>query len=57
MLIVIILLILFFGGGVGYWGHTNYGSNPGYGAYAGPGFGLGTVLIILLICYLLGLFR
>jgi hypothetical protein len=57
MLIVIILLILFFGGGIGYWGHTNYGSNPGYGAYAGPGFGLGTVLIILLICYLLGLFR
>ncbi len=51
MLLIIILLILVFGGGFGYWGHSQYGG------WGGPGFGLGTVLVILLICYLLGLFR
>ena len=51
MLILIVLLILIFGGGVGYWGNSQYGG------WRGPGFGLGTILVILLICYLLGLFR
>jgi hypothetical protein len=51
MIILIIILILLFGGGGGYYGHTRWG--PGGGA----GIGLGTILVILLIAYLLGLFR
>jgi len=53
MLLVIIILILLFGGGFGWYGHSCYG--PRWGLWAGPGFGLGTILIILLILYLLGL--
>jgi hypothetical protein len=51
MLILIIILILVFGLGGGYYGHTRWG--PGGGA----GIGLGTILLILLIAYMLGLFR
>ena len=51
MIILIILLILVFGGGGGYYGHTRWG--PGGGA----SISLGTILVILLIAYLLGLFR
>ena len=51
LILLIIVLILLFGGGFGYWGHAQYGANN---QWAGPGIGLGTVLIILLICYLLG---
>ena len=51
MIIVIIILILLLGGGGGYYGHSRWGSS------GGAGIGLGTVLIILLICYMLGLFR
>jgi hypothetical protein len=48
------VLILLFGFGGGYYGHSNWGSSY---PYAGPGVGLGTILLILLVCYLLGLFR
>ena len=51
MLLLIIVLVLIFGFGGGYYGHTQWGPNGGLG------FGLGTILLILLICYLLGLFR
>jgi hypothetical protein len=51
MLILIIILLLVFGVGGGYYGHTRWG--PGGGA----GIGLGTILLILLIAYMLGLFR
>jgi hypothetical protein len=51
MLIIIIILILVFGLSGGYYGHTRWG--PGGGA----GIGLGTILSILLIAYMLGLFR
>ena len=51
MLILIIILVLVFGLGGGYYGHTRWG--PGGGA----GIGLGTILLILLIAYMLGLFR
>jgi hypothetical protein len=51
MLILLIILILLFGGGGGYYGHTRWG--PGGGA----SIGLGTVLIVFLIAYLLGGFR
>jgi hypothetical protein len=51
MLLLIILLILVFGGGFGYWGHTQWGEGQ---PLAGPGIGLGTILIICLILYALG---
>jgi hypothetical protein len=51
MLLLIIILILVFGVGGGYWGHTNWGSTA---PLAGPGIGLGTILVILLVLYLLG---
>jgi hypothetical protein len=51
MLLLIIILILVFGVGGGYWGHTQWGPS------GGAGVGLGTVLVILLVCYMLGLFR
>lgn len=47
-IILIIVLILVFGGGFGYWGNRQYGASY---PYAGPGFGLGTILVILLILY------
>jgi len=51
MLLLIILLILVFGGGLGYLGHTQWGQGQ---PWAGPGIGLGTILIICLILYLMG---
>ncbi len=45
LLIVIVLLIIF--GGGGYW-HSNF---------QGAGIGLGGVLLILLVLYLLGVLR
>ena len=51
MLILITVFLLVFGLGGGYYGHTRWG--PGGGA----GIGLGTILLILLIAYMLGLFR
>jgi hypothetical protein len=53
MLVLIILVIILLFGGFGYWG--NRSSQPwGYGG----GFGLGgTILIIVLVCWLLGIIR
>ena len=51
MLILLIILILLFGGGGGYYGHSRWGPS------GGAGIGLGTILIILLIAYMLGMFR
>jgi hypothetical protein len=51
MLILIIILLLVFGAGGGYYGHTRWGPS------GGAGIGLGTILLILLIAYMLGLFR
>jgi hypothetical protein len=50
-LIVIVLLVLLLGGGGGYYGHSRWGYS------GGAGIGLGTILLILLIAYLLGMFR
>ena len=52
MLLLLVILLLVFGGGAGYWGHNNFN-----GGWSGPGFGLGTILIILLLFYLFGGFR
>jgi hypothetical protein len=50
-IIIIVLLVLLLGGGGGYYGHSRWGYS------GGAGIGLGTVLVILLIAYLLGMFR
>jgi hypothetical protein len=49
MLLVVILLVLLFGGGGGYYGYNRWGHS------GGAGVGLGTVLVILLIAYMLGI--
>lgn len=51
MLILLIVLLLLFGGGGGYYGHSRWGYS------GGTGIGLGSVLVILLVAYLLGMFR
>ena len=48
MLLLIIILLLIFGAGGGYYGHTRCGPS------GGAGIGLGTVLLIVLVVYLLG---
>jgi hypothetical protein len=49
MLILIIILLLVFGGGGGYYGHSRWGMG------GGAGISLGTILLILLVVYMLGL--
>ena len=49
-LLIIVILLLIFGGGGGYYAHSLYGG-------AGLGGVLGTVLVILLILWLLGVLR
>jgi hypothetical protein len=51
MLILIIILVLVFGLGGGYYGHSQWGPS------GGAGVGLGTILLIFLIAYMLGVFR
>lgn len=51
MLVLIIILLLIFGAGGGYYGHSRWGPS------GGAGIGLGTVLLIFLVVYLLGGFR
>jgi hypothetical protein len=51
MLLLIIILLLVFGGGGGYYGYGRWGSR------GGAGIGLGTILVILLIAYMLGIFH
>jgi hypothetical protein len=48
MLVLLIILLLILGAGGGYYGHTRWG----YGG--GASVGLGTILLILLIAYMLG---
>lgn len=51
MLLLIVILILLFGVGGGYYGHTRWGPS------GGAGIGLGTIVVIFLIAYMLGLFH
>jgi hypothetical protein len=51
VLILLIILLLVLGGGGGYYGHSRWGYR------GGAGIGLGTVLLILLIVYMLGIIR
>jgi hypothetical protein len=51
IIVLLIILLVVFGGGGGYYGYSRWG-------YRGSaGIGLGTILVILLIAYLLGLIR
>jgi hypothetical protein len=49
MLILIIIVLLVLGAGGGYYGHNRWGYR------GGAGTGLGTILVVLLIAYLLAL--
>jgi hypothetical protein len=50
MILLLIILLLVLGAGGGYYGNSRWG-------YAGgAGVGLGTILLIVLIAYMLGLF-
>jgi hypothetical protein len=51
MLILLVILLLVLGGGGGYYGHSRWGYR------GGAGIGLGTILLILLVAYLLGVFH
>jgi hypothetical protein len=50
MLLVIVILLLLFGGGGGYYGYSRWGPGGGLGI-------VGTVLLIALVLYLLGVLR
>jgi hypothetical protein len=49
MLLLLIILLLVFGAGGGYYGHSRWGYR------GGTGIGLGTILLILLVAYMLGI--
>jgi len=51
MLIILIVLLLLLGCGGGYYGHSRWGYS------GGAGIGLGTVLAVLLVAYLVGAFH
>lgn len=51
MLILLIVLLLVLGGGGGYYGHSRWGYR------GGTGIGLGTVFLILLIAWMLGILQ
>lgn len=51
MLLLIVVLLLVFGFGGGYYGHTRWGYR------GGAGVGLGTILLVLLVAYLLGILQ
>ena len=48
MLILLVILLLVLAGGGGYYGHSRWGYR------GGAGIGLGTILVILLLVYMLG---
>lgn len=50
MLLLIVLLVLLFAGGGGYYGYSRWGTGGGLGI-------VGTVLVIVLALYLLGMLR
>ena len=50
MLLLIIVLLLVFGGGGGYYGYSRWGTHGGLGV-------VGTVLLIVVVLYLLGVLR
>jgi hypothetical protein len=51
ILLLIIILVLVLGGGGGFYGHSRWGRS------GGAGIGVGNMLLILLVAYVLGVFR
>ena len=51
MLLLLIILLLVLGCGGGYYGHSRWGYR------GGAGVGLGSILLIVLLVYTLGIFR
>jgi hypothetical protein len=51
MLILLIVLLLIFGFGGGYYGRSRWGNS------GGAGVGVGTILVVLLIAWMLGVFH
>lgn len=51
MLILLVILLVILGAGGGYYGHNRWGYS------GGAGTGLGTIVAVLLVAYLLGAFR
>jgi hypothetical protein len=51
MLILLIVLLLIFGFGGGYYGRNRWGNS------GGAGVGVGTILVVLLIAWMLGVFH
>ena len=50
-MLILLIVVLLLGAGGGSYGHTRWGPS------GGAGTGLGTVLLILLIAYMLGMFH
>jgi hypothetical protein len=48
VILLIVVLVLVFAGGGGYYGYGRWGHR------GGAGISLGAILVILLVCYLLG---
>jgi hypothetical protein len=51
VLILLIIVLLVLAGGGGYYGHSRWGSG------GGAGVGLGTILVVLLVAWMLGVFH
>ena len=51
ILVLLVVLLLVLGGGGGYYGSRRWGSS------GGAGVGLGTILVVLLVAYMLGAFH
>jgi hypothetical protein len=51
MLILLIVLLLVLGAGGGYYGNSRWGYS------GGAGVGLGTIVVVLLVAYMLGIFH
>jgi len=51
MLLLLIVLLLVFGVGGGYYGRNRWGNSGGFGV------GLGTIVVVLLLAYMLGVFH
>lgn len=54
LIILVVVCVLLFGGGFGVFAHRQWGEQNGF---AGPGIGLGTILVIFLLIYLFGGFH
>lgn len=52
ILIIVVILLIF--GGLGWGGYNGHFGTAWNGPYYGGGIGIGTILVILLVLYLIG---